>query len=212
MPDGTQADVICDESELRKVVPAPQGFVVSKQRARLDRFTEAFIALSPLMMLATSDADGNVDVSPRGDPPGFVKQLDERRLFIPDRKGNNRLDSMRNILSNPHVGTVFLVPGRKDTLRVNGRAAITNDVALREMCALNGRVPKLGIIVEAEKVLFHCGASLGHSGAWQPSTWPDTSGLASLGAILKEHAKDDLLEDDLEELDEGLDNWTRNRL
>jgi PPOX class probable FMN-dependent enzyme len=212
MSDATYTDAICDEADLRDVVPAPRGFVVSKQRARLDRFTEEFIALSPLMMLATSDAAGNVEVSPRGDPPGFVKQLDEHRLFIPDRKGNNRLDSMRNILSNPHVGTIFLIPGRKDTLRVNGRATITQDPALLEMCTLNGRVPKLGIIVEAEKVLFHCGASLGHSGAWEPSSWPDTSGLASLGTILKEHAKDDLIEEDLQEFDEGLEDWTRNRL
>lgn len=210
--DLVPAEVIANEGELREVVRAPSGYVVSKQQDRLDRFTRAFIELSPFMIMATADSDGRADATPRGDPPGFVQVLDDGLLLIPDRKGNNRLDSMRNILTNPHAGTLFMIPGRKESLRVNGRATITRDPSLLEMCALNGRAPKLGILLEVEEVFFHCGASIAHSGAWDPSTWPDTSALATIGQALKEQAAEELKDVDVQELDQDLDEWNRNRL
>jgi hypothetical protein len=211
MIEATDVNVISAEDELREVVRAPSGYVVSKEQDRLDSFTRAFIELSPFMVLATSDADGRADSTPRGDPPGFVKVLSDDLLLIPDRKGNNRLDSMRNILTNPHAGTLFMIPGRKESLRVNGRATITRDQSLLEMCELNGRVPKLGILLEVEEVFFQCGASIAHSGAWDPSTWPDTSLLATIGQALKEQAAADLVDVDVEELDQDLEEWNSNR-
>src|SRR5205814_4961602 len=127
-----------------------------KERGVLDEQCRAFIARSPFLLLATSGASGRCDVSPKGDPPGFVVVLDEHRLAIPDRLGNKRLDGMRNILENPHVGLIFLIPGREETLRVNGRASIVRDVELLTRLAAQGKLPQLAIAVETEEVFFHC--------------------------------------------------------
>src|SRR5258706_4152734 len=126
---------------LRALYGQPGERAVAKEQARLDEHTRAFIAHSPFLVLGTAGADGRCDVSPKGDAPGFVHVLDDRHLAIPDRLGNNRLDGMRNVVENPHVGLIFLIPGREDTLRVNGRARVVRDEALLARLAVDGKPP-----------------------------------------------------------------------
>ncbi|MGH3449294.1 MAG: MSMEG_1061 family FMN-dependent PPOX-type flavoprotein, partial [Haloechinothrix sp.] len=135
------------EEELRAVIGSPSTLVLEKELDRLDAHCAAFIALSPMVIVATSDADGRCDASPRGDPPGFVKVLGSTTVLIPDRKGNRRIDTMVNLTANPRIGLLFLIPGVNETLRANGTAAITEDLELLDTCAVNGKSPKLGIIV-----------------------------------------------------------------
>ena len=148
--------VIREEGELREIVGVPVARSVQKERSTLDRHCRAFIARSSFLLIATAGADGRCDISPKGDAPGFVLVLDDRRLVIPDRPGNKRLDGMKNLLANPHVGLIFLVPGREETLRVNGRAWITRDPELLERSAVQGRTPSLAIGVEVEQCFLHC--------------------------------------------------------
>ena len=140
MPDG-----INDEEALRALLGEPADVVVAKVSDRVNDLTRRFIDLSPFMLLATSALDGTCDVSPRGDPPGFVQVIDERTLLVPDRPGNRLADSLQNIVANPNVGLLFLIPGVGDTLRVNGRARIVTDSALLEPLAVEGKAPKLGL-------------------------------------------------------------------
>src|SRR5262245_17567119 len=143
-------DVVDSLEELRAIVKAPDSGArtLLKERTTLDAHCRAFIAQSPLVLMATADADGRCDVSPKGDAPGFVTVLDERRLAIPDRPGNRRLDGMQNLLTNPHIGLIFLVPGREETLRVNGRAWITRDPDILRRSVVGGNTPQLAIGVE----------------------------------------------------------------
>src|SRR3954470_5612660 len=143
---------ITNEADLREVIGGtPTSVVQSKVSASVNELTRQFIERSPFMLLATSSADGTCDVSPRGDPAGFVHIVDERTLLIPERPGNKLADSLRNVLANPHVGLLFLIPGVGDTLRVNGRATLTIDGALLEPLAVEGKTPKLGLLVEVEE-------------------------------------------------------------
>jgi PPOX class probable FMN-dependent enzyme len=174
-----------------------------KQLDFIDPHARAFIGCSPMVILGTADAEGRIDVSPRGDPPGFVQVLGERTLLIPDRKGNNRVDSMRNVLSTGRAGLLFLIPGRGDTLRVNGRARVTSDPVLLERCTVEGKAPALGILVEVEEVFFHCARSFLRGGIWQPERWPDVSSLATLGRALRDQMN--LAEKTPEELDDWLE-------
>ena len=148
--------VVGSEAELRELVGTPASRSVLKERKELDHHDRAFIALSPFVLLATAGEGGRCDVSPKGDAPGFVKVLDSHRLVIPDRPGNKRLDGMLNLLANPHVGLIFLIPGRDETLRVNGRAWVTRDPALLEPCTVQGKTPLLAIGVEVEQCFVHC--------------------------------------------------------
>jgi PPOX class probable FMN-dependent enzyme len=178
--------VITSLDDLRAVIPAPPAGAraVLKDRPGLDAHARAFIHLSPLVVLATADADGRCDVSPKGDAPGFVQVLDDHRLVVPDRPGNRRIDNMLNILSNPHVGLLFLVPGRDDTLRVNGRASITRDPAILARCAAQGKTPVLAIGVDVEQCYFHCAKAFLRSRLWQPDAWPAPDTLPSYACML----------------------------
>ena len=182
-------DVVTDEKDLRTLLGNPSEVAIRKQIARLDEHCRAFIAHAPFMLLATSDAHGRCDVSPKGDPAGFVRVLDDTHLVIPDRPGNKRLDGMGNILSNPHVGLLFLVPARGETLRVNGRACITRDPDLLGTMAVDGKVPSLAIGVEVEEVFLHCAKAFKRSGLWEPARWPDISGLVSSARIFHDQVK-----------------------
>jgi PPOX class probable FMN-dependent enzyme len=135
------------------------------------------------MLLATSAPDGTCDVSPRGDPPGFVRVLDDRTLLIPDRPGNRLADSLRNVIANPNVGLLFLVPGVGDTLRVNGRAHIVTDTAVLEPLEVEGKVPRLGLRVEIDEVFMHCSKAFVRSGLWDPERFVDRGELPSPGEI-----------------------------
>ena len=148
--------VVTSEQELREIVGVPGSRAAQKEQARLDAHCRALIARSPLLLMATAGPDGRCDVSPKGDAPGFVRVLDDQRLVIPDRPGNKRLDGMTNLIENPHIGLIFLIPGREETLRVNGRAWITRDRELLAWSAVNGKTPQLAIGVEVEQSFLHC--------------------------------------------------------
>jgi uncharacterized protein len=172
--------VLTTEAELRAVVEgAPSERAVMKVRAGLDDQSRQFIALSPFLLMATSGADGTCDVSPKGDAPGFVRVLDDSRIVVPERNGNKRFDGMKNLLTNPHIGLLFVVPGFDYTLRVNGRASITRDPALLESLTAERVVPKLAIGVEVEQAFFHCVKSFRRSKLWQTESWPAADALPS---------------------------------
>jgi PPOX class probable FMN-dependent enzyme len=190
---------ITSEEELRELIGEPQDLVLSKIAPRLNDLTRQFVERSPFMCLATSAPDGSCDVSPRGDPAGFVRVVDERTLLIPDRPGNRIADSLRNILANPHVGLLFLVPGIGDTFRVNGRARLVTDDELLAECAVEGRVPKLGILVEVDECYTQCSKALIRSDLWNPQRQIDRSELPSSGEILRAVREDEAF--DAEEYD-----------
>jgi hypothetical protein len=173
-------DLVTTEDQLRAIVPgAPSERAQLKDRGGFDAESRRFIELSPFLLISTSGTDGTCDVSPKGDAPGFVRVLDERHLVIPERNGNKRFDSMKNLLTNHHVGLLFLVPGCDYTLRVNGRAWITRDQSLLDSLAAQGVTPKLAIGVEAQQAYFHCVKSFRRSKLWTPATWPSSDALPS---------------------------------
>jgi hypothetical protein len=171
--------VLTTEAEIRALVGTPIQRSLLKEQTRIDGHFRAFIAASPFLLIATAAADGTCDVSPKGDAPGFIRVLDDRRLVIPDRNGNRRLDSIRNILSNPQIGLLLIVPGRDETLRINGRACITTDPALLQPMAVNGVTPRLGIGVEVQQAFFHCVKSFRRSKLWAHAEWPAPDALPS---------------------------------
>ena len=150
---------------------------------RLNELTRRFVDLSPFMLLATSGADGSCDVSPRGDPAGFVHVLDARTLLVPERPGNRLADSLRNVLANPHVGLLFLIPGIGETLRINGRAEIVDEPELLEALVVEGKAPKLALRVEIDEVFAHCPKAFIRSDLWNPEAYRDASELPTPGEI-----------------------------
>src|SRR6266436_2413670 len=177
-------DVIDDAEQLRAAYGAPSERSVKKQLSRLDKHCRDFIARSPFVVIASADPAGHCDASPKGDAPGFVRVIDDATLLIPDRLGKNRVDTLGNLLARPGIGLIFFVPGINETLRVNGRAHITVDPALLEPLAVNGKVPRSGILVLAEEVYFHCGKALIRSDLWNPEKQIRRSEFPSLGRIL----------------------------
>jgi PPOX class probable FMN-dependent enzyme len=187
---------IATETELRELIGAPAELVVSKIATRLNDLTRQFVERSPFMCLATSASDGSCDVSPRGDPAGFVRILDERTLLIPDRPGNRLADSLRNILANPHVGLLFLVPGIGDTFRVNGRARLVTDEELLAASEVEGKAPKLGILVQIDECYTQCSKALIRSDLWNPEQHVDRSELPSSGEIMRAVREDEQFDAD----------------
>src|SRR5881392_1705593 len=181
--------VVTSESELRQLMGTPSERAVKKESANVDEHGCDFIARSPFLLLATSSASGRCDVSPKGDAPGFVRVLDKHHLAIPDRIGNKRLDGMRNILENPHVGMIFLIPGREETLRVNGRAWIVRDAPLLASLAARGRAPLLAIGVEVEECFFHCPKAFRRAELWEPARWPARDALPSMACVLYDQVR-----------------------
>lgn len=175
--------MITTEAELRAVIGEPAPLTVSKIVNRVNALTRQFIERAPFLCLSTSDANGHCDVSPRGDPPGFVKVLDERTLLIPERPGNRIADSLRNILQNPHVGVLFIIPGVGETFRVNGRARLITDQSLLAPCAVEGKVPKLGIIVEIDEAYTQCPKAFIRSDFWNHHAHQTRESLPSSGEI-----------------------------
>ena len=179
-------EIIEDIAEIRSIYGEPAERAVKKQLPRLEKHSRAFIALSPFLVIASADPSGRVDASPKGDAPGFVQVIDDETLLIPDRVGNNRVDTIGNLLASPGVGLIFFVPGLRETLRVNGKARITSDPALLEPCAVNGKVPRSGILVTAQEVYFHCGKALIRSDLWNPAKHVPQSDFPLLGRIITE--------------------------
>jgi PPOX class probable FMN-dependent enzyme len=177
-------NTVTGEQELRDLLGVPAQRSVLKERPALDGHFRAFIASSPFLLMATAGADGTCDVSPKGDAPGFVLVLDDIRLVIPERPGNKRFDGMKNLLTNQHIGLIFLVPGREETLRVNGRAWITRDPELLGRCVAQGKTPQLAIGVEVEQCFLHCVKAFRRSKLWAHAEWPAPDALASMAQVL----------------------------
>lgn len=181
--------VVKSIEELREKVGEPSELARKKQIPAIDAHCRAFIAQAPFVLVATASAAGQCDVSPKGDAPGFVQVLDDHRVFVPDRPGNRRFDGMRNILENPHVGLIFLIPGREETLRLNGRAYIVRDPVLLERATAMGKRPDAGIGVAVEEVFLHCAKAFKRSKLWQPASWPDAAAVPSMAKMLLDQAK-----------------------
>jgi uncharacterized protein len=179
-------DTIESPQQLREIYGEPMERAVKKQLTRLDRHCRNFIAMSPFLVIASSDPSGRCDASPKGDAPGFVRVIDDTTLLIPDRLGNNRVDTLGNLLARPGVGLIFFVPGINETLRINGPATVTNDPALLEPLAVNGKVPRSGILVAAEEIYFHCGKALIRSDLWNSDKHVGRGEWPSLGRIIAE--------------------------
>jgi uncharacterized protein len=180
-------ECITSQEELRNMLGSPSLRGQNKVISTIDEHCREFIGKSPFLVLATSDAAGNCDSSPRGDAPGFVYVLDDQHLIIPDRPGNKRVDSMFNILENPSVGLLFLIPGMGETLRINGQATIIRDEAILEKMAVNGKAPLLGIVVKVEQCFMHCGKAFKRSGLWEPEKWGAKEELPNAAKILADH-------------------------
>jgi uncharacterized protein len=174
---------ITTEEQLRAIIGNPQDVVLSKIADKLNPLTRAYIERSPFICLATSNADGDCDVSPRGDPPGFVRILDDETLLIPERPGNKIADTLRNILHNPHIGILFIVPGVGDTFRVNGHATLIDNPDVLAESAIEGKVPKLGIKVLIHEAYTQCPKAFIRSDLWNPENHRSSAEFASGGEI-----------------------------
>lgn len=162
--------------ELEALVGTPEPRTARKARSRLHAVDREWLAAAPLAFIATADGRGNLDVSPKGDPAGFATVLDDTTIAIPERPGNRRADGFHNILSNPHVGLLFIIPGRGDTLRINGQATIVRDAAFLDDMVVRGHRPTIALVVDIDEVFFHCSKAFLRSKAWQPETWtPDSA-------------------------------------
>jgi len=176
---------ITSAEELRAYVGEPMPLAVSKERPALHERDREWLAACPFCLIATSDAEGNLDVSPKGDPPGFIHVVDEHTLAIPDRPGNRRVDGFMNILANPHVGLITLVPGRAETLRINGRARLVREAPFFDDMVVKNHRPALALVVDIETIFFHCPKAFMRSSLWKPDTWnPDV--LPSHACIVKD--------------------------
>jgi len=171
---------------LRSLYREPSERAVRKQLDRLDAHCCRFVSLSPFLVIASADTDGRVDASPRGGEPGFVKVFDDRTVLIPDSPGNNRLDSMQNLISRPGVGLLFMVPGVDETLRINGKATLRTDAALIDLCANERRRPPLVIAVAVNEAYLHCAKALMRSKLWDAGARRERSVLPSMGQMLKD--------------------------
>jgi PPOX class probable FMN-dependent enzyme len=178
------ARTVTSEGQLRDLYGHPGARAVAKERPALNEDCRAFIAHSPFLVMGTAGADGRCDVSPKGDAPGFVHVLDDHHLAIPDRLGNNRLDGLRNVLENGHVGLIFMIPGREDTLRVNGRARISREEALLDRLAVRGKRPVTALVVEVEQAFMHCARAFKRAGLWEPGRWPDAGDVRSMQRMI----------------------------
>jgi len=177
------ADLIHTEAQLRALIGEPAAMTCTKITDRLNAATRLYVERSPFVCLATSDAEGRCDVSPRGDPAGFVRILDDRTLLIPERPGNRLADSLRNVLANPQLGLLFIVPGTTDTFRVNGRAVITTDAALLAPSAVEGKVPRLGLIVDIEEAYTQCSKAFLRSHLWDPARFVAPESMPTGGEV-----------------------------
>jgi uncharacterized protein len=186
---------IVSEAELRDLLGAPGRRAATKDRTALQGMDRDWLAASPFCVIATAAADGTCDVSPKGDPPGFTRVLDDSTIAIPDRPGNRRVDGFRNVLANPHVGLAFMVPGRGETLRINGRARLIREAPFFDDMIVKGHRPTLALLVEIEQVFFHCAKAFMRSELWQPETWNPTA-LPSTACITKsvQHTEETLEE------------------
>ncbi|MFC4105396.1 pyridoxamine 5'-phosphate oxidase family protein [Micromonospora zhanjiangensis] len=170
---------VTSHEELRELLGQPSRLAITKERTRLHEADRRWLAASPMCLIATAGADGSCDVSPKGDPPGSALVLDDATIAIPERPGNKRADGFHNILDNPHVGLIFLIPGRDDTLRINGRARLVRDAPFFDRMVVKGHRPQFAVVVDIEQIFYHCSKAFLRSKLWQPETWPADDALPS---------------------------------
>lgn len=197
-----------NETELREILGEPAELVRAKIADRLNALTRQFVERAPFVVVATGRPDGGLDVSPRGDPAGFVRILDERTVLLPERPGNKLADTLTNLLADDRIALLFLIPGVDDTFRVNGRGQIVDDPELLAAGAVEGKVPRLGILVRVEEAYTQCPKALLRSQLWNPERYIERSELPSSGAILRAVADPDL---DVEAYEEAREERYRRR-
>jgi PPOX class probable FMN-dependent enzyme len=202
-------EIVRTREALRRIVKEPSSKVSHKAIRHIDGICHRFIAASPFVVVASRGVDGRLDVSPRGDPPGFVEVLDEKTLAIPDRLGNNRVDTFENLLADSAVGLMFMIPGNGDTLRVSGRGAIVRDSALRQRLSHNGKAPNLALVVSVEEAFMHCPKAIVRSALWSPESWPDRTGVPSLAEAMVAHGR---LDTSVREMEAIIENDRATRL
>lgn len=196
-------DFVASEAQLRERYDTPKDMILKLKLARLDEHARRFISLSPFLVLATRG-----DASPKGDAPGFVRVVDDTTLLIPDRAGNNKLDTLRNILDDPAVGMIFLIPGFNETLRVNGSARVTMDPDLLAPLAVDGKAPKSGIVVDVEEVYLHCGKALIRARLWDLAARTDRAAMPTMGRMVA----DQIAGFDADEVETGYQEALKTRL
>ncbi|MFN8618485.1 MAG: MSMEG_1061 family FMN-dependent PPOX-type flavoprotein [Dehalococcoidia bacterium] len=208
MPQFT--NVIANEAALRDVIAEPRGSGAwDKSLSFIDPHAAAFISRSPFCMIATVDAAGRMDISPKGDPAGFVRVLDEHTIAIPDRPGNGRADTFRNVLANPRISVYFMVPTRTESLRINGSAKLVTDQWLLDEMSVKERPAQLALVISVEEAFFHCAKCVVRSNLWDADGWVDASDLAPLGTVMRDQLK---LEVPAEAIQAGLDKDVERRL
>ena len=190
--------VIDTEAQLREGQRAPSHRAANKEIDHIDPLAERFIAATPFITIASQREDGGLDVSPRGDPAGFMKVLDPKTLAIPDRPGNRRMDTHVNLLSNPEVAIMCMIPGNNDVLRIGGRARMVSDPDLAASMVVNGHTPSLILLVTVDRLMCHCPKAMMRSAIWEPDKWPDTADVPTLGEMVKAHGA---LADSIEQID-----------
>lgn len=217
LPAKTDSDAVHEirtEEELRALIGHASGLAAQKSLTRLDRHCRDFIARSPFLCIGTMSGDGRADVSPRGDPAGFVQVLDDHTIAIPDRPGNKRLDTMSNILANPSVGLIFMIPGFEDTLRLNGRASLTRDPAVLDAATIKNKRPEIAIRVVVEEVFLHCAKALKRSRLWDEDAKVDRAVMPSLARIILDQTSEGetVDEETAKSADERLEESYRSHL
>ncbi|MGD1927176.1 MAG: MSMEG_1061 family FMN-dependent PPOX-type flavoprotein [Paracoccaceae bacterium] len=208
------AYLVTDRASLRSIVPEAGPRAAVKVIDHIDTHCARFIAASPFLVLGTYGPDGLVDLSPKGDPAGFVAVLDDKTLAVPDRFGNGRLDSFENLLENPAVSLIFVIPSHNDTLRVGGRGRLTTQPDILQRLAVKGRAPSLALIVTVEEAYLHCAKSMVRAQMWHPNAWPDTSDVPTMAEAMVTHGKlvEQGLVQDTAEMQSIIDNDRENRL
>ena len=202
-------NVVTTAGELREILGEQFQNQVDKVIDHLDEHCRAWIERSPFVVIASASAAGAVDVSPKGDPPGFVRVLDDKTLAVPDRPGNHRGDTFLNVLENPRVGLMFVVPERREVVRVSGTAVVVTDEALLRSMAVEDKVPTLALVVRVEEAMFHCGKSMIRSHMWEPALWAPVEGLPTYGRAVRDHAG---LDNPVEEVEQMMDWNEEHRL
>lgn len=183
------SDVIGSIDEVMEILGEPMSSVMAKETDRLDEICRTFISKSPFCIIASSNPEGFIDVSPKGDPAGFVRVLDDKHLAIPDRPGNRRADTFHNLFKDPRLGMIFIIPGKRETLRISGEARLVRDEELRQSMAVNGKVPQLAVVVYVERIFMHCPKCMVRSKLWEPEAWPDHSDTASIQQAMIQHGQ-----------------------
>jgi PPOX class probable FMN-dependent enzyme len=199
-------DEITSKEQLRSLYSSPMELVVKKQKNSLDEHSEKFISLSPFVIISTAGSDGLLDASPRGESAGFIKVLDDRTIAIPDRPGNNRLDSLTNIIENPQIGIVAVIPGFKECLRINGSAKIVTNSELLEQFEHSGKLPISAIVISIQEVYFHCAKAIARAKLWEQNSHVSREEMPSLGRILMSQIAPEKTEDEIKEVEELIEN------